>query len=124
MSSEVGQSITIIDAATHKVLDTVSLAYNADVKPVGMAITSNGADFYVANGRANTVSLLDTQTFQIQKTIAVGQRVWGIGLSSSSGKLYAANGLSNDISVIDTATNTLVATIPGGQGPWGIAIRE
>ena len=124
VSAEIGQSITVIDVETHKVINTVSLAYIADVKPVGMAVSSYCSTLYIANGRANTVTLLETSGFSILKTIAVGQRVWGIALSRTKNKVYAANGLSNDVSVIDTNSNSVVATITAGQGPWGVAVRE
>ena len=107
-----------------EVVETIALGYDADVKPVGMALNADGSTLYVANGRANTVSVVDPSNGRISKTIAVGQRVWGIAFAHSSGKLYAANGLSNNVSVIDTNSNSVVATLPAGDGPWGVAIRE
>ena len=77
----------------------------------------------IANGRANSVSVLDAATFEVKTTVPVGERVWGIALMPDGSKLYAANGVSNTVSVIDTATLTVTATVPAGEGPWGVAIR-
>lgn len=89
---------------------------------MGVVVSNDGGKIYVANGRGNSVSVIEADTGKILTTIPVGQRVWGLALTHDGRKLYAANGLSNDVSVIDTATNAVVATIGAGDGPWGIAI--
>ncbi|HEU4769839.1 MAG TPA: hypothetical protein VFS77_20910 [Pyrinomonadaceae bacterium] len=73
-------------------------------------MSNDGERVYVANGRANSVSVIDARTDKLIATIPVGQRVWGLALTRDGKKLYAANGLSNTVSVIDTATNSVVAT--------------
>jgi YVTN family beta-propeller protein len=108
---------------SHRVSATVPLNYNDAVKPVGVIVSPDGSRIYVANGRANTVSVIDAATLQIVTTVAVGQRVWGIALTPDGKRLYAANGLSNDVSVIDTATNNRVTSVKAGDGPWGVAVR-
>jgi YVTN family beta-propeller protein len=43
-----------------------------------MAITRDGAKLYVANGRSNSVSVIDTKTNARIKDIAVGETPWGV----------------------------------------------
>jgi YVTN family beta-propeller protein len=43
-----------------------------------MAITRDGAKLYVANGRSNSVSVIDTASNAVIKTIPVGQMPWGV----------------------------------------------
>jgi YVTN family beta-propeller protein len=43
-----------------------------------MAITRDGAKLYVANGRSNSVSVIDTATNAVVKEIAVGNTPWGV----------------------------------------------
>jgi YVTN family beta-propeller protein len=120
----VGQSLTVVNTADHSITGVVSLAFDENSKPVGVAVSPDGRRIYVANGRGNSVSVIDSASLRIIKTIAVGQRVWGIAILPDGNKLYAANGLSNDVSVIDTAKEAVVATIKAGDGPWGVAVRQ
>lgn len=103
-------------------MKTIELPRGEGVKPMGVVLSNDGEKIYVANGRANTVSVIDARTDHVVATIPVGQRVWGLALTRDGKKLYAANGVSNDVSVIDTAIHAVVATVKAGDGPWGIAI--
>lgn len=93
------------------------------MKPVGVIVSPDGGKIYVANGRGDSVSVIDRDTLQIETIIAVGNRVWGIGITPDGRKIYAANGLSNNISVIDTTSRSVIKTISAGDGPWGVAVK-
>jgi len=43
-----------------------------------MALTPDGSKLYTANGRSNSVSVIDTATFKTVKTIPVGGLPWGV----------------------------------------------
>ncbi len=43
-----------------------------------MAITHDGKKLYVANGRSNSVSVIDTAARKTIKEIAVGELPWGV----------------------------------------------
>jgi YVTN family beta-propeller protein len=43
-----------------------------------MAITPDGAKLYVANGRSNSVSVIDTKARAKVTDIAVGELPWGV----------------------------------------------
>jgi YVTN family beta-propeller protein len=77
---------------------------------------------YVSNGRAGTISVFDSHSYELLNTIKVGSRPWGIGLSPDGRFLYAANGPSNDVSVVDLELNAEVTRVKAGSSPWGIAI--
>ena len=116
--------MAIIDVPTHTVVQTINVArYDASVGPVGVQVSPDGSRIYLANGRGNSVSVIDTVSYDLLETIPVGERVWGIGMTRDGKKLYAANGLSNDVSVIDTLSEKVTATIPVGEGAGGVAIR-
>jgi YVTN family beta-propeller protein len=76
----------------------------------------------VSNGRAGTVSVVDSHTYALLDTIKVGTRPWGLALSPDEKYLYSANGPSNDISVVDLSTNKEIARVKAGASPWGIVI--
>jgi YVTN family beta-propeller protein len=79
---------------------------------------------YVSNGRAGTISVFDTRSYELLDTIKVGTRPWGIGVSPDGKFLFTANGPSNDVSVVDLKTDKEVSRIKAGTSPWGIAITS
>ena len=97
-------------------LSLSTTAAAAGASPTGVVLLGNLA--YIGDQGTHTVSVLDTTTNTVVKTIAVGYLPTGIVASPDQTKVYVANGWSNTVSVIDTATNTVSATIAVGQGPW------
>jgi YVTN family beta-propeller protein len=69
------------------------------------------------------VSVLDRDG-NVLRTIAVGQRPWGVALTGDGSKLDTANGVSNNVSVVDTGSGVVVATVSTGHGPWGVAVQR
>jgi YVTN family beta-propeller protein len=45
-----------------------------------MALTANGAKLYVANGRSNSISVIDTGNNALLRTIDVGALPWGVAI--------------------------------------------
>jgi YVTN family beta-propeller protein len=43
-----------------------------------MALSPDGSKLYTANGRSNSVSVIDTSTFTTIKSIPVGGLPWGV----------------------------------------------
>src|ERR1700750_714018 len=72
---------------------------------------------YVSNEKGNTVSVIDTDKFQVIKTIKVGQRPRGIDLTKDGKFILVAVGDDDTIQVIDTATYEIVTTLPSGPDP-------
>ena len=56
---------------------------------------------YVANEKSDDVSVIDTTTDSVARTIHVGKRPRGVAISPDRRHVYIANGNSDDISVID-----------------------
>jgi YVTN family beta-propeller protein len=46
-----------------------------------MALTPDGAKLYVANGRSNSVSVIDTRTLARVADIPVGDSPWGVAIT-------------------------------------------
>jgi YVTN family beta-propeller protein len=118
--SESAGELNVIDAVGAKVLQTIALPKGS--RPMRVRISPDQKKLYVSNGRAGTISVFDTQSYELLATIKVGTRPWGIGISPDGKLLYAANGPSNDVSVVDLATNQEVARVKAGSSPWGIAV--
>jgi YVTN family beta-propeller protein len=89
---------------------------------MSVKVAADGRKIYVSNGRAGTVSVLDSRTYEVLNTIKVGVRPWGMALSPDGKFLYTANGPSNDVSVVDLAANAEIARIKAGSSPWAVAV--
>jgi YVTN family beta-propeller protein len=76
---------------------------------------------YVANHSDNTVSVIDTNTDLVIKTVSVGTGPWGVAVNQAGTFVYVSNNTSNNVSVISTSTNAVTATIPVGAEPYGVA---
>src|SRR5262245_10834947 len=65
-----------------------------------------------------TVSVLDTGTNAVVKTIEVGLHPTGMALSPSGDRLYVTNANSDTVSVVDTGTDSLAKSVHVGHlGP-------
>jgi YVTN family beta-propeller protein len=120
-SESVGE-LNIIDAVNAKVLKTIALP--AGSRPMRVKLSPDEKRLYVSNGRAGTISVFDSHSYELLDTIKVGTRPWGIGVSPDGKFLFTANGPSNDVSVVDLQTNKEVSRIKAGASPWGIAITS
>jgi YVTN family beta-propeller protein len=120
--SESAGELNIIDTVNAKVSQTIKLP--AGSRPMSAKLSPDEKRLYVSNGRAGTISVLDTHTYELLDTIKVGPRPWGIAISPDGKFLFSANGPSNDVSVVDLKTNQEISRIKAGASPWGIAITS
>jgi len=118
--SESTGELNVIDTVNLKVLKVVTLPPGS--RPMRVKVATNGQKVYVSNGRAGTVSVLDSRTYELLSTIKVGVRPWGMAISPDGKFLYTANGPSNDVSVVDLEANKEVARVKAGESPWGVAV--
>jgi YVTN family beta-propeller protein len=118
--SETKGQLNVIDTASVNVLKSVDLP--AGSRPMKVKVSPDNKRVYVSDGRAGTVSVIDTQTYAVLSTVKVGTRPWGIVLSPDGKYLFSANGPSNDVSVVDLETNKEVTRVKAGEGPWGLTI--
>src|SRR3977135_1689625 len=73
---------------------------------------------YVSNEKSNTVSVIDTDSWTVTKTIKVGQRPRGIEFTRN-GKfvLVAVGDAADKIEWIDTGPQQVVDSLPSGPDP-------
>ncbi|HEU5255818.1 MAG TPA: bifunctional YncE family protein/alkaline phosphatase family protein [Vicinamibacterales bacterium] len=72
---------------------------------------------------SGTVSVIDTRSGAVVKTIETGLHPTGMALSPSGDRLYVTNANSDTISVIDTSIDIVRTTLPVGQiGPGGVPV--
>lgn len=120
--SESAGELNIIDSVHATVLRTIQLPSGS--RPMRVKLSPDEKRLYVSNGRAGTISVFDSHSYELLDTIRVGTRPWGIGISPDGKYLFSANGPSNDVSVVDLKTYKEVSRIKAGSSPWGIAVTS
>ncbi len=124
VNAENDGAIGYLDTVKNVLLKRIPLGKPGEVKPMGIAMSSDASKLYVSTGRGKMVFVIDTATNRPVTSFEVGQRPWGIALSSDGKTLYTANGPSNDVSVVDLATNTVTRKVPVSAGPWGVLVLD
>ncbi len=126
VSAEVGGTVSVIDVETRKVVKKITFKIpgvtDEQIQPVGVRLTGDGTKAFIALGPANRVAVVDAKTYEVQKYLPVGQRVWQLAFTPDQKLLFTTNGTSNDVSVIDVEAMKVTKSIPVGLLPWGVAV--
>jgi len=109
-----GNSISVIDTATNKVIDTVT----GTPVPQTIGASPTGTFVYVANFNLDHVQRLNTRRLTLGAKIPVGDQPRGMTFAADTGIAYVVNWMSSDVSVIDPDSGP-VATIGVGTNPAG-----
>ena len=120
ISAENDAAITVVDAAKHETIQTISLGERGVIKPMSVLLSPDGATLYVSTGRGHKLFIIDTATNKVTASFEIGERPWGIALSPDAKTLFSANGPSNDVSVVDLSNRSVTKRVKAGDGPWGI----
>jgi YVTN family beta-propeller protein len=87
-------------------------------------ISSDGTRLYVTSWSKNNLSIIDTATHTIIKTIESLPNAHGIVLSADERICYISNRSTNKISVIDLSTEKVLRTISTGLNPVGLILSQ
>jgi YVTN family beta-propeller protein len=77
---------------------------------------------YVANDASGNVSVIDTSTNAVVKTVTVGSKPDEVAIAPNESHAYVTNYGSDTVSVIKTSTNKVVKTVTVGSYPYWVAI--
>ena len=64
----------MIDTVSNEVVKIIPVGK----RPWNMGLTPDGKKLYVANGKSNSVSVIDTEILEAIKEIIVGESPWGV----------------------------------------------
>jgi YVTN family beta-propeller protein len=110
-----GSAVDVIDTQANTVVATVPVG-----SPVGVAITPDGTDTYIAN-TTPLVSVINTASNSIAATVSTfGTGLYEIAITPDGQSAYVTT-FGGSVFVINIPTNTVVATIPVGAQATGIA---
>jgi YVTN family beta-propeller protein len=91
VTNMVSGTVSVINATTRAVIKTIPVG----TEPFGCALSPDGKKLYVANQSSDDVSLIDTATDVVTKTIRpVGPKPHGIAVSADGTKVYVTQFLS------------------------------
>jgi YVTN family beta-propeller protein len=129
--------VAVIDSATRAIVQRIAVG----TYPYTTVVSADGSKVYVTNwgGKipgagdvtdgmfpvavdartgipvSGTVSVIDTITNAVVKTIEVGLHPCGMALSPDGARVYVTNANSDTVSVIDTASDAVIKTVHVGQ---------
>jgi YVTN family beta-propeller protein len=107
--------VSVINASTNQVETTIPLGGQSGAYSI--AFNPSNGNMYVTNKGSNTVSVIDSNNNQVNKTISVGSNPIDIAFNPSNNNMYVTNQESNTITVIDSTNNEVTYTIPVGNHP-------
>ena len=119
-------TVSRIDLAKMAITHTTPV----QLHPTAMVWDENRSRLYVANANSDSVSVIDTKTQQVVRTISLqpfAQKAAGIAptavaLANDGARLLVACGGINAVAVVDTATGRLDGMIPTAWYPNAIAV--
>jgi len=82
-----------------------------------LSSTASAHWVYVSNEKDNTVSVIDTETLEVVKTIEVGERPRGITLSQDYGTLFVCASDSDAVQMLDVSNDAVIHELPSGEDP-------
>jgi YVTN family beta-propeller protein len=125
VTTELDQTISIIDPHTLKIVGTVP---TGQPESHMLAVTKDGRRGYTANVGPGTVSVLDLEAKKVITVIPVSKETQRIALSADDSMVFTSDQTKPQLAVIDTSTNkvkTWVAlpgtgygTAPTSDGRW------
>jgi YVTN family beta-propeller protein len=125
VTTELDQSVTVIDPATLQVVGAIP---TGQPESHMLAITRDGKRGYTANVGPGTISVLDLQARKLVTVIPVSGQVQRISLSADDRRVFTADQTEPRLAVIDTKTNGVTTwielpgmgygTAPTPDGRW------
>ena len=118
VSNEKGNTISVIDTATWKVVDTIKVGQ----RPRGIELTRDGKFILVAVGDDDTIQMIDTASRKIVDTLPSGPDP-ELFIEDPDGKiLYVANENDNTVTIIDIARRARLGEVEVGVEPEGMGL--
>jgi len=90
--------------------------------PGGLVVDVTRHRLFVVGTLTNSVSVLDTRSGALLRTITVGKAPCAIALDPPTGRIFVTNLDSNSVSVISPSTGAVFRTIPVGKAPGPVAL--
>ena len=90
--------------------------------PTALAVSADGDWVYVANHTADSVSVINTGSGQVEAEIPVGRGPRGMVLSPDGERLYVALRRDHAVGVVNLSQRRLLDSIACGYEPWDMVL--
>ena len=90
--------------------------------PTALAVSAGGDWVYVANHTADSVSVINTGSGQVEAEIPVGRGPRGMVLSPDGERLYVALRRDHAVGVVNLSQRRLLDSIACGYEPWDMVL--
>jgi YVTN family beta-propeller protein len=129
VGSERDGSVAVIDTSD-PTSPSLTSTITTGSHPVALLLSANQRSLYVANADADTISVIDTKSYKVSRTIDVcpasakgfpGASPIGLALSRDQSTLYVALGDMNAVGVVQLASDRVLGYIPAGWYPSSVA---
>ncbi|TDD95949.1 YncE family protein [Flavobacterium cellulosilyticum] len=109
-----GNVVNVVDLKTDQIMATIP-----DTNGVhGIAIANDLNKAFISNGKDNSVSIINLNTFELIEKVAIdGKNPDAILYDTFSKKVFTYNGNSSDATVLDAVSNKVIKNIPLGGKP-------
>jgi YVTN family beta-propeller protein len=139
VSNEDGQSVTVLDADSATVIETIAIGK----RPRGLKLTADGSRLFVAVSglpkcppsvpdeecaklerdlKADGIAVVDTATRKVMQVLHAGSDPEQFALSRDGKRLFVANEDAATLSVVDVAGGAVAQRVPVGREPEGVAV--
>ena len=115
MSGPGQDDIDVINTATKKLVDTITVAPN----PHWIAVGQDGL-LYVTNHTSGEITIVNSNTNKVVKVFPVGETPHAIYTSPDGSRLAVTSYGAAEVFIVSTATDKVVATIPVGREPLDV----
>ncbi|MEY9586362.1 PQQ-dependent catabolism-associated beta-propeller protein [Sinorhizobium fredii] len=80
-------------------------------------VVAAAGEIWVTNEKDDDISVIDTATLEVIRTIPTGERPRGITFSSDHSRVYICASDSDAVEVMDPATGEILHELPSGEDP-------
>ena len=130
VSNQGAGTVSVLDlsSATPVVTRTIGVGTH----PNAEVLSADGSRLFVANGDSDDVSVVDTASGSVTRTVSlapydnakVGSNPVGLALSPDGKTLYVSNSGNNAVAVVDVDTGKVGGTIPTAWYPTGVVATK
>ncbi|WP_282007019.1 beta-propeller fold lactonase family protein [Propioniciclava sinopodophylli] len=116
VANEDGESLSIVDAATNRVITSVEGIEG----PHNVQVAPDSRTVWAVSGHDSVAVVLDASTLDVQGAVPTGVAPAHVIVSPDGTRVYTSNGADDTVTVIDSLSKEHLATIPVGKGPHGM----
>ena len=123
VSARDGENITVIDATTYTVINTLSVT-GQNYGPGFITYCPYNQKFYACEWYGPYLFEISSDGSTVERQTNIGGSLWRLISSYSSNLIYLLDRSSDSVKIVDVNTLTLQNTVSVGDDPWGIDITQ